>query len=416
MSAFEAHGLFHIGLADSSDDDTAGGDSNLGLFDRGNEQRRQRMVYDLATHKTEYQAKVLNPVHFLESMGTKSFAVWFDEKQGPNEIRQCIDYLYYQQKYVEALQLCEQLIDHTLTLSGKKVQTTEQYLTAADCAARIGALSKARHYADTVKMTLDPGLHYNRASVYVACRHFSGALQDYRYFLSQRRHDHNGWRLVGATFALAAIDGLASTTHPSSRAESAPLAIDALIDAQPLPTTGMVTATAMSDLSLVRRATNALLLLLAHESLIKAQWLLRHAQWPDSHKLAFAHAKLTRELHGIETMLAQTATIARDLYSTLPENRSLPEKFTMGRQCFGMLCRCCQQLSSELLSEHESLAVQWAVLLTTLRRQPQLPANQSLLLGDLAQASDFWVQELFLTTAPTGVDGNASDCRSARHL
>ncbi|KAJ1981173.1 hypothetical protein H4R34_002180 [Dimargaris verticillata] len=386
MSAFEAHGLFHIGLADSSDDETTGSDANLGLFDAGNEQRRQRMVYDLATHKNEYQAKVLNPEHFLGSMGTKPFAAWFDEKQGPNEIRQCIDYLYYQQRYAETLQLCEELIDHTLTLPGKKMQTTEQYLTAADCAARIGTLSKARQYADAVKMTLDPGLYYNRASVYIACHHFS------------------------------AIDGLRSDAHTFSPVENTPLSIDAVMDTDTFSTTNMVTATAMPALPLARRVIGALLLLLAHESLTKAQWLLCHGQWPDQHKLAFAHTKLTRERHGMAAMLAQTNTIARDLYSALSENRCLPDGFTLGKQCIGMLCLCSRQLGLEPLSEREALEVHWAALLTTLRNQSQLPAGQSLLLGDLAQASDFWAQELFTKAVPMEANGDGSGSRSARQL
>ncbi|RKP39329.1 hypothetical protein BJ085DRAFT_36403 [Dimargaris cristalligena] len=90
MDANESHGIFQFGGSDDEDD--------LELFGDSVDRQAERLKFNLQPQLDMYEAKQVTPGHGLLLLGQKPVTVWFAEKHGPNEIRECIDYLYYQER------------------------------------------------------------------------------------------------------------------------------------------------------------------------------------------------------------------------------------------------------------------------------------------------------------------------------
>ncbi|KAJ1914200.1 hypothetical protein IWQ60_008900 [Tieghemiomyces parasiticus] len=329
MEALESHGLFQFGGSDSEDD-------GLDLF--GSSQAKpDRLAYDLAPHKASYVASQETPGHFLRPLARQDFGAWFAEKHGPTDIRQAIDFLYYRRRFVEALHLCTRFLEEAEVARTRKppvlIHTTEQVLTAAQCALRLGDLDAARNWAQMPDLPRDPGNYYVRARIYLGCRDYTKAIPDLQFFVTQRRNDHHAWYLLGTTLLLLTIRwaGRLDTalrhrlTQPLPPVElqdrlapfrqiaelrtagdpDDPAALTALPWEYCLPNGKVESA---SELTGDVRMVLAVPLLLACQAFEKAHFILRQTRLPAAQSsLRFVHDRMIRERHHIVALRDRAA-------------------------------------------------------------------------------------------------------------
>ncbi|KAJ1967638.1 hypothetical protein IWQ62_001732 [Dispira parvispora] len=319
MDASEAHGLFQFmsplgGNAETSESE----DDSFDLFDT-RKGKRDRHQFDLTIHKQTYRAKQVHPGDFLISLQNKNFPDWFGEKHGPNQVRQCIDYLYYHQRYAETLALCQAFIQEAQTGNHSLHAHThyyEQALTAGECALKLGDLEAAHQYAQLPKVTQDPGLAYSRANLFLACRVHQEAVHLYQYFLSQRKNDYNVWHLMGLALVFWVIDiGIENNTgstfvqertrpdvdephvyfrgsgHPQCDTPGLPFKLE-LPNRSTFP---------VANLTAELRALLGFTTLLALQCLYKGQYILQHTRWPWARAPEYLRTSMERRFAALET-------------------------------------------------------------------------------------------------------------------
>ncbi|KAJ1660639.1 hypothetical protein IWQ61_000466 [Dispira simplex] len=321
MDASEAHGLFQFVYPfgeDTTTETSESDDDSFDLFDT-RKGKRDRHQFDLTVHKQAYRAKQVSPGDLLRSLQTKDFPAWFGEKHGPNEIRQCIDYLYYHQHYTETLALCRAFIQEARDGHHRLHAHThyyEQALTAGECALKLGDLEAAHQYAQLPKVTQDPGLAYSRANLFLACRVHQEAVHVYQYFLSQRKNDYNVWHLMGLALVFWVIDiGTENNIRScfaygrrGSDADEPHIYFQgsglSRCDTPGLPFTLELPSQSTfppANLTAELRALMSFATLLALQCLYKAQYILQHTRWPWARAPEYLRTSMEQRFAALKT-------------------------------------------------------------------------------------------------------------------